>query len=199
MPPLPTILNTFRCTLNITSASKPSVHNTFHVRTAAAATGPAVAAALEAILVLPGVDNLIAGLTTDYSISSIDVLPLNGITAAAHELTGGSTPAGLQTGDIVPEAAVVMSFYSLLRGPAGRNRCFIGPLSESSIANGTVTAALITSMTAAWTSFRAEIALSALGMEKVVASYVHAIANDEESCLGKPFVGMQRRRLTRLR
>lgn len=199
MPPLPTIAHTYRVTLTSTSSTKPPVHNTFHILDFTDPDPSIIAGYVQTALVNANVDNLIQGLPTDYSVTQIAALPLDGVTAAHVQATTGSVPAGLQSGDIIPEASVVITLYSAHRGPSGRGRVYIGPLTESVVTNGVPLASMVATMTTAWQNLRSNILAAATSPIVVVASYANSVAHEVTSIAGKPYQGTQRRRLTRLR
>lgn len=188
MPPLPTIANTFRVTFNWGSAHGVTPRNVIHVR-AALLDEQGVADALAASFN----DDMWILVQQDYAFSSIDVLKLDG--TSATQTIAIAAQGSLTSGDSIPEGSGIVSLRTAQRGARGRGRVYLGPIAESKQAQGVVVSPNTTST--AWETFRDD--LEGEGAALVVASYVHADANDVTNIICDPIIGTQRRRLLQLR
>lgn len=162
--------------------------NVFHVATASedvTEIGEALVAAAEAA------GPMFAPMPEQYYSPTFAVLPLDGETPTALFPTDW-VDACQGDSDMIPASAYVYSFRTAQRGPRGRGRMYIGPISESTQLNGVVTGAAPGSMQTAWGEFVTAIGVETIGL--VVASYVH---EDFHPVLGltlKTVCGTQRRR-----
>lgn len=192
MPPLPVIAGVSRVTLNYAAIGGVSPRNVLHFSQASGGVTE-----LRDALDASWQDDQAVVMLSDFEPTSYDILPLDGTTPAASF----PFPSGVTfcdgSGDVVPEAAAVMSFRTSQRGPRGRGRCFVGPCSEGNINNGQVTGSALISMPDAWNAFQS--ALNDLDVSLVVASYVHEDANVVTSLTLDHALGTQRRRLLQQR
>jgi len=193
MPPLPTITNTFRVTLdwtNINSGAPASVHNVLHF---IGDTGDVtdLATSLNTSLTT-NAGNCFLALSNKYQITSIVVLPLDGTSGGtAVSVTG---PTGANSGDYIAQGCMVLSLYTGARGPQGRGRLYLGPVAESVQDNGHV-AVTATDVTGAWQNVIDD--MSGLGADMAVASYAHAVSRPVTSLAMHSPLFTQRRRALR--
>ena len=125
----------------------------------------------------------------DYSLTNISVTPLNGTSAAQVFPQTGT--AGHATGDPIPQCAVVWTWYTGHRGPSGRGRIYLGPISEAVQDDGN----LIVGTADPGTAIQAILDdMDGAGFPLQVASYVHAVARPITSFTIHPVIRTQRRR-----
>jgi len=189
MPPLPEIADCFRVTFNWTNLSGgPSSHNVMHF-TSASLNEEDLGNALEAQLD----DAMFTAISADYECVSLDIIKLDGTSATqTYEFTGGGFH-GDGSDQIIYEGAACVSLRSLVRGPKGRGRVFLGPVSEGSTGNGLINPTGVAIMQSAWDSFIIGIA----GADAIlsVASYVHETAYAVQTAHVDEYLCTQRRRL----
>lgn len=198
MPPLPTIPNVYRVSLEWDQANGIQPNNVMHI---AAVTGTVdeVAAAIEdAHTSVIGTHNPWAGMSSSFELTTLKLLPLDG-TSAEFDFALSTPWAGSASGEIIPASAAVMSFHTIQRGARGRGRMYVGPTTEGSQINGLITGTVVTEMTAGWIAFQAALLAESPSLQLVVASYVHADANDVTSFRCDSVAGTQRRRQDQLR
>lgn len=198
MPPLPVIEDVFRCAIGFQSITT-GLHcvNVLHFRSTGSVThvGEAIADAMEAQEALA---NPWGPLSGNYTCTGIDVLPLDGVSAGSFfpvtSVQGGGS------GDEIPASALVVSLRTAARGPRGRGRVFIGPIGEGDNTHGVLNggSAEGDGIAANWESFAALLAALTPAVRLVVASYVHADANDVVSFRVDINLGTQRRRQDRV-
>lgn len=191
--PLPVITNVFRTTLNWQVSGGPAAHTVMHFFQA---TGGAVAVknSLEA--------NVTAGmwspLLSTCTCTSLNILPLDGSSATiVYSTSGGSKWSGSNAGDIAIAPSVLIKWNSATRGPRARGRSYLPYPTENSVANGTLSGTLVTSMQTAWNTFLT--AMTSGNTLPVVASYVHAQSYPVIAFTVESLLGTQRRRQQRLR
>lgn len=193
MPPLPTILNTFRCALNWSNLAGVNAVNVLHVGTIAG-TVLGVKNALFA--------NITSGMwgTVDNAmkIQSIDITPLGDNGATQRFVTDTNARwLGQVGGDMIPAAATLVLLRTELRGAAYRGRVFVPCVGESAQQDGTLLSTFVTPMQTAWETFRAAMLANATPL--VVASYKNASANDVDSLSVESVCAIQKRRQAQLR
>lgn len=198
MPSLPVIAGAFRCTLNWAGGSSGNQsHNVIHVLSPTATVTQIVAALATAINANPATFSM---MDSPVALESVSVLPLDGSSGTSVLAPPVTVNVSTGTGNLVPEAAIGVTFYTGLSGPRHRGRIFIGPLTEDNIANGLYVPTLAT-VTNAWNSFLTSLrtalpgSVGGLG----VASYVHADINAVTLCSAHADLRTQVRRLRRLR
>ena len=195
MAPLPTIPNVVRCDFGWNSLQGVSPHNTFHIATAstdleqiAEDIGTACDSAGSAMW---------GALSDGYVLNEVLLTPLDGSTAGQiHPL--GTVIEGVSTGGVLPAVSVVLSMRTLQRGPRGRGRVYLGPISEGLVDNGLISLIDAQATAAAWTAFDSALAGTASAGSLVVASYVHAEAGGVVAISCRRQVGTQRRRQDQL-
>lgn len=196
MPPLPTITNVYRITLDWAQADGVAPRNVFHVRgTPANVTdlGDAIDDALGTLVN----NELFAVMNSSQLCSSFSILPLDGVTGTVvHGITDPLRGAG--SSSIIPQGAVVMSFHTAVRGPRGRGRMYIGPVREDVVSGGLVDGATLAGMVTHWGDFFDALVAGSPSLEFGIASYEHAQFNPVTSHRGDLVMGTQRRRRDQL-
>lgn len=200
MPPLPSITDTWRITLNWNTVQGITPRNVFHVRNGSLGiTDADVGAAIDdAIDAMASPSHLFHVCNDAQVCHTVDILKLDATSATtvytlATDLTGGSG-----SGQIVPAPAVITKFLTGERGPARRGRMFQGPVAEGSIANGEVGSTSQGLMQAAWEDFAGSLDTD-FGGNLVVASYVHEDARDVTTIVVETVLGTQKHRQDKLR
>lgn len=189
MPPLPVITGITRCTLNWESDEHPNTHNVLHFRGQVSGPNTTAQAIADGF-----VDGALLHLSSVYILNSVDFIALDG---TSPQVTGTVTdgPVGNSTGDTIQSACSLIDLYTGQRGPRGRGRVFLGPIGESAQSGGHVN--LPEDVSEAWVATIAAWSASDAG-DLVVASYVHADANDVTNAKCRSVYGSQRRRLNPL-
>lgn len=192
MPALPVIPNCFRIRLTWSGSSSSRPVNVFHLGTSSG-TVSQIAANLEANWTVA----MIRPVSSSFSVTGVGITPLDGTTAEQF-FTWTAAKAGQATGDIIPQAASVVSFRTLQRGPQGRGRMYLGPVGESvadaGFWNGTDRGICL----AAWATFEAAMIAGTAASNLVVASYKHLDFHNVTTITGRSAMGTQRRRQDRL-
>ena len=118
-----------------------------------------------------------------------DILKLDG--SSATQVFTVDPLAGSGSGATIPQGCMVYSHHTSQRGPRGRGRNYIGPVTETAQDNGT----------GFWDTGNArteqaafQSAMADAGITWVVASYVHSDAHDITSFSCSPFMRTQRKR-----
>jgi hypothetical protein len=187
---LPVIENVFRCTLNFGSTGGVIAHNVLHLLSDTGDEAD-LADKFETHLTT----NMLSVIHDGVGIESFSIIELNG-TDATQIFTNGSSADGQATGDIIPAQAAVLSLHTATRGPRGRGRLFLGPLSESVNIDGLVSGVANAATVAAWIAFAA--AMQTDGWTLGVASYVHADFHPVLSFSMRNQAGTLRRRQNQL-
>jgi hypothetical protein len=195
--PLPIIDRVYRIVAPFAGGpSDVSPVNVFHVRALtgiASAVGSLVASAISG-----RGGNMWKSLYGGASCSSIMVQPLDGHTAAFPVPV--ITPAsGTGSGDRLHGLATVVSLHTTQVGARGRGRVYIGPLGETQVVNDQMDPTVQSSMLAGWGNFINDLNAGTPSTQLVVASYKHADAHDVTTVRVDNYVGVQRRRIDRLR
>lgn len=166
---LPVIAETFRITLRWPGGVYPDVHNVFHVQSPSA-TPSDIAASLDA----NWLDGQFGVISSNYSCQTYMILPLDG-----HSITEEFAPApavsdaldGQASGEILFSMALCLGWLTAQRGPRGRGRLFLGPVTEGEV-NQTAWNGVDYAVAAAqWDAWGA--AMIGDGITPSVASYVH--------------------------
>lgn len=163
MPPLPTITDVFRVTLNWNTAHGIAPRNVLHFF-ASGATASDIADGFDAHVQSDQFNHV----QQDWAFTSIDVLKLDG--SSATQTVGVDAVGSLVSGDWIVGTAAVLSLHTAQRGSRGRGRLFLGPLPESRLSNGLIVDP--TAIVTAWGTFFS--GMSGDGIVPGVASYVHA-------------------------
>ena len=194
--PLPIIPNTYRVAYNWASGTQRSV-NVLHV-SALTSTGTAVATRLRVIADgWATANNPWAGLSNGYSLDHIDVIALDGTSAGVKVVPTVAVNGG-DTGDQIPQSAMLVSLRTLVRGPKGRGRVYIGPVTELHQSGGFFDSTFVSAVQPKWDAFISSLSTGTPSMQLVVASYAHASANTVQTATVERHSGTQRRRNSRL-
>lgn len=193
---LPVIDDVFRVTWNFQSYDGITPRIVQHYRTSTA-NGQDVGLALwDAV-----VDNLFLPMHESFEPTSLSLIRLDGTSATVVVPRPVDVTANLCAGDgqIIPASAAVMSWRSLVRGPKGRGRSYIGPVTEGANENGMLVGDSLTELPAAWGSFYVALGEQDPSIGPVVASYVHEEAYLIQGASLSEVLGTQRRRQNQLR
>jgi len=195
MAPLPVIGNVVRCDLQWGASAGVAPHNTFHIVTNSddlEEIGLAIGQAFE-----DASGNCWSALHTSFTAITIDLTPLDG-TTARQNVNLGTTLQGDGSGGMTPAVATVLSLRTHQRGPRGRGRLYLGPMSESDFDNGLVGSGVRSTTSSSWPDFNDNLAASSINGSLVVASYIHAEAGAVTSFSVRPQCGTMRRRQDQL-
>ena len=133
----------------------------------------------------------------DYSFDNVDVLKLDGVSAAQNFSV--TAQGSLVAGDSIPQSAGVLSFRTTQRGSRGRGRIFLGPIAEDNQAQGIVNNTIRNTVLADWQAFQAALIAASPACDLVVASYVHADAHLVTTIKADQVVGTIKARVDQLR
>lgn len=194
MAPLPTIADVFRCAFTWINGAGNQTTNVLHFR--CTGTVDDVAQALFDVFDDAGFQNPWGALDSDYEITSVNITPLDGVTASSDHALPGTNGGG--TGDQIPNMAMVISEKTGQRGARGRGRVFVGPVSEGQSNGGFFDSGFAAAVLSNWDDFHDALVASTPSVVPVVASYVHEDAHDITSYRVDIKAGTQRRRLQRL-
>lgn len=192
MPALPVIEDVYRVSLNwsqVSGCTPVNVMNFFAASTDPVSLGESLGGTFSSAM--------FGCMHSSFNLDSLAVLPLDGATATVVVPVSGVTGGG--SGDTVIPAAGLVSLRTAHRGPSGRGRVYLGPVSEGVSGGGALESSVVTSMQTAWNTFRTDLATADVPSTLVVASYVHAVANSLVSCTVETLMGTQRRRQQQLR
>jgi hypothetical protein len=197
MPPLPTIANVYRCAVPWFGLS-PAPVNVMHFRTTDTSDVAEIVSAIG-----DAYDAITSGgpwhcLDNNFSATELAITPLDGVTAQSNQPLG-TTMIGSASGELIPSMAGVVSFATTQRGPRGRGRVYVGPITESQQDGGFLETTALTEMLTGWGQWHAAMRAGSPSIDPVVASYVHADAHSIVSIRVDFVVGTQRRRLDALR
>lgn len=197
MPPLPVIHGVYRITLPWTAVSGVAPRNVFHVESASSdveAVGTALDQAFQSSSA-----GMFEIMPTGMECLQLEILPLDGVQATViTDLTQVVTGGG-GGGQFSPASAAVLSMRTTQRGPQGRGRMYIGPCTESFIADGVIDTQRRDDMVGAWKGFLLTLRIGSPSCTLVVASYTHARANTVLDVSMSTTLGTQRRRQDQLR
>ena len=170
MPPLPTIADVFRVTLDWQAGSSPLCHNVMHF-SAPSKTSAQVFTAIDAHVTASMWDTV----TTAAHVINVDVLPLDGTSPTLSNVITGSPAkwAGNGGSDYSSRApAAIIKLATGIRGPANRGRVFLPFCSEQDFSSGRFDSSIVSAVTAGWVAFAN--AMASAGVALGVASYVHS-------------------------
>lgn len=193
MAVLPTIPDVFRVSFEfpVNLGVKPS--NVIHIFSLTGNEGDVGTA-----MVANAQANMFAGMSQAYDCLLLNILKLDGVSATVPFTVPTGTFKGTQAGsDQSPQVCALVSLHTSQRGPRGRGRIYIGPQTEANFANGSFDATKQGQMATGWSNFVAGMAGDDFPM--VVASYVHADANEVTSLHVDSILATQRRRIDQLR
>lgn len=205
MATLPIISNVYRVAFNWADSGGQIAANVMHFRKATSSAS-AIASAIDA--------NISSAMWTPVSTTSrvvnLKVTPLDGTSATFVLNVTGAKWTGSSVGNFVPQAAVVVSMRSALRGRRNRGRFFIPFIGEPYIANGVVDTSVVPTLQTAWEAFRSVMA-GAGATPITIASYgrnpatlkhpLQTWSPFDNLCTSlaiEPNAGTQRRRQSRL-
>lgn len=201
--PLPVIANVFRCALNWTAGSQTAV-NVIHIFVDPTGT-QAPSEVFEAL------DDFVTQamwtpVSSSAGVASVDITPLDGVTATASFSTAGAARwTGSEGGDIQVAPAAIVKMQTALRGRSHRGRIFLPFLGEGATSGGQLVGGRDVTTTAAWAAFQTALQGDAVSRAVVVAAYdrrhagAGAAAHFVTSFLCELELGTQRRRQGRLR
>lgn len=196
MAPLPVIADTVRVTWLFESYLGVTPRVVQHYRTASAN----MAELADSIR-----DNLVAGLFgpmhESFEPQGIALLPLDGVQATyVFSFPTPGTPALCNgTGQIMPAVSALMTWRTLLRGPANRGRSYIGPVVESAVSDGVLDEPWLSDLEDSWSTFLAGLSAEDPAVRLCVASYVNAESTIVASGRSVRTLATQRRRQDQLR
>lgn len=193
---LPVIDDTFRVTWEFASYQGVTPRVIQHYRTSTS-DGEELGVALWE----EAVDSLFFPMHESFEPEQLSIIRLDGSSATVVVPKSSHSTAQLcaTTGEIIPSAAAVMSWRSLIRGPKGRGRSYIGPVSESACENGFLIGDATTLMPLAWGTFFTALGARDPSIGPVIASYVHSEAYLIQNANLNLVLGTQRRRQDQLR
>lgn len=195
MAPLPTIGNCIRVDLQWNTHAGVAPHNTFHIITASSdleEIGEALGSAFD-----DGGDGVWGALSSSYTLNHCLLTDLSNDEAAV-DVPLGTVIQGGGGGDILPAVAAVLSFRTIERGPKGRGRLYLGPITEAAQSNGLLDVDDVTAWRAAWVAVNDSLADSSINASLGVASYTHEEVTGVTSISMRQQVGTQRRRQNQL-
>lgn len=198
MPPLPVITDVVRVTFSWNTVNGVTPHNVIHLRTALTDEADIMAEIVSAVG-SGDADKMYIAMHSSYEIDHVDILKLDG-SAATATFVGLSTLFDTNggSGELVPEASMLIKLATAQGGPRGRGRQYIGPLAEAACANGFLTGITLSVIADAWVDFSEALVTSSLS-HLCVASYKHADSNDVISITPRSYIATQRRRLLQTR
>ena len=196
MPPLPVIAGVYRIAYLWVGGGVNPV-NVHHYRISGATPTLQTIATNLGNAHAAGAHGGFEALSSLYNCSAVQITPLDGVTAG-QVLGLGRTLTGSATGEQIYNAAAVLSQHTAQRGPRGRGRSYIGPITESVTANGILDATVGANMLSGWNSVHTAMLGSTPPATPVVASYKHADAHDVTGIRIDNYVGSMRRRLDKL-
>jgi len=194
MAPLPTIPNCIRVGLPWSTHLGVRPYNVFHIITASgdlSQIGLDLGTAFDA-----GGSGMFASLCDAFSTNTVDLTDL-GTDDAGVTVPLGTTIAGGTGGQMIPAACHTVSLYTLTRGPKGRGRLYIGPVSEGAVSDGIFGDSL--TMQDAWGDFMDALADTPSAASLAVASYKHVEVTGVTSLIVQNVASTQRRRQSQLR
>lgn len=191
MPPLPTIPDVFRVTWNFATSGGVSPAIVHHFG-AASGTDAEIGEAIWASTV----DGVFYPMHQNYEPPSLTVLRLDGLSAGVVVANPNLSDSNLcqATGDLLPAVSAVMSFATGIRGPRGRGRSYIGPITEQNSDQGYLAESAGTALVDAWNDWLGALGAGSPSIELGVASYVHETWRPVSSLRVRGKLGTQRRR-----
>lgn len=160
---------------------------------ASSSTPVAVATAIDANVTA----NMWRSTTTTTAVTELHVTKLDGSSATYVVGTTGVKWAGVGSGDVIPQAAFLLSCRTGLRGPQNRGRFYLPYVNEAGQSNGTLIAGDVTAGQTAWNTFLT--AMQTASVFPTVASYAHAVQTHITSFVYEAKMATQRNRMSRLR
>jgi hypothetical protein len=189
--PPPVITDVFKVILRWSPGNSVTAINRLHFE----ATGGGNVSALHTALVAHLTTNMFDVTAAARHLQSIGITPLDGTSAETEFSASGLSGNG--TGQELPQVCAVVSLRTPMRGPRGRGRVYVGPVTEDATLNGAIGPASVSTMQSAWDTFNT--AMTAAAFPLVVASYKHLDDHFVTNILVDAFSGTQRRRQGKLR
>lgn len=193
MAPLPVIADTYRVAFNWTNNSNSFVAtNVMHFRKGGG-NPAALWTALDA-QATAGMWNCVSG---HGSVNEVIITPLDGSSVSFPVFTGkpAKWTGNAGSSDWIPQSCAIVKFLTAKRGRSYRGRIYLPWVNESEQSVGILTAGSVTAGNAAWVTWLA--AMIGTGYKPVVASYLHATADDIIAVQFESLVATQRRRMVR--
>jgi len=195
--PLPIIANCARVTFNLQSSSGAASHNVIHVMKDAGVTYTELGDRLASLLDDAAEADLWRPLPSDYGLTSVDITPLDGTTATRTIERGASAwPDGQGGIAVLPQVCALIKEQTAVRGRRNRGRIYIGPITETSQADGNMVSTTQDALTDAWVAFSNDLVGQSLAIG--VASYVGRTVHQVTEIACERSVATQRRRLHRV-
>lgn len=196
MAVLPIIPNTYRVTLLWGANLGIACRNTFHVNKA----GTTLAAIWGNLDTAFGAPALAASqwqaCGVGFGCQTALVYDLGTTNAGeVRTLTRGLVGGGAN--DVIPGASPIITIRSSQRGPQGRGRLYLPPVTEDQQAGGKLTAGALTTMGAAWATFLGSLAGN--GVAFGMASYKHAAFHPFTSVVVESALATRRPRQNKIR
>lgn len=198
--PLPTIADTIRVGVEGTNGAGHKWANVLHFRKAAITTYPAAIAVLDPLLLAHY--TVASGVNASWkqyapTTSTLDQFRYTPLDNSSASTIVTHAVIGAIAGEELPDnVALVVSLHTARRGRSYRGRVYTGPYTENSNGpGGAPTANDVLHLAGQWNAFIA--ALIGSGLTLVVASYLHATAEDVTACTVDGRWDTQRRRLRR--
>lgn len=191
MPPLPVIDDVFRVTWNFATSGgvTPAIVHHFG---AASGTETEIGEAIWDSTV----DGIFFPMHQNYEPPSITVLRLDGISAGVVVPNPNLSDSNLcqASGDLLPAVTAVMSYSTGIRGPQGRGRSYIGPITEGNADQGFLSTAAGSALVSAWNDWLGALGAGTPSIQLGVASYVHETWRPIAALAVRAKLGTQRRR-----
>jgi len=192
MAPLPTIGNCIRVGIPWIGPGGGTAYNVLHLITNTTdleQLASDIEDAFVSVATAPFAD-----VSSDYSFQAVDLTPLDGSTAT-QRISLATSHTGGTGGNYILNTCALLSMKTNQRGPRGRGRLYLGPISEGAFTNGAITSP--GTMSNGWRDWEDEMTSSASVASLGVASYVHAEVNGVTSMTVKTKAATQRRRQSR--
>lgn len=193
---LPVIANTVRVTWEFKSYLGVTPRIVQHYRTATANMSD-----LGAAIWNNAADGIFGPMHESFEPEALALLPLNGTSATTIVANPFPSDSNLcnGTGQIMPAVAALMTWRTLLRGPRGRGRSYIGPVVESAVSDGVLDEPWLSDLEDAWTATLGALSGEDPSISLCVASYVHEESTVVASGRSVRTLATQRRRQDQLR
>jgi len=191
MAPLPVIADVFRCSWTWSTATGLTGANVFHVR-APGATESDISGYLNS-------SGHLGMLNQVYSAANMQALTIEKLDGASAPqiFTAPTWGSGSGTGDAIPQACILASFRTALRGAAHRGRMYLPFVAEGEQSSGVLGSTNLATAQGHWDNFRT--AMIANSAPLVVASYKNSTAEDVTGIHLESIIATQKRRVDRLR
>lgn len=193
MAPLPVIANVMRVAFTWSdTVGGRTAENVMHFR-AGTVTAAELATYLDGI-VSAGMWNQTV---TTVGVTQLDITPLDGTSATYTFATGrpAKWSGAISAGDIIPAGAAIVKLQTAKRGRSYRGRVYLPFVAEGANDSGTLHSTDVDALQSAWSAFLTTTESGDVAW--VVASYVHATAEDIIAVTAEAELGTQRRRQRR--